>query len=842
MNSFARVAVNVPTVSGVFDYKIPVVLAGQVQVGCLVTVPFGQQIVQGIVVELPDQSQIAQLKTLIDLLDTQPVVNASQIQLAHWMADTYYSSFADCLQVMIPPGLSQQADSLFTLANSGVSLPSGLTDLQKRVVSLLSERGALRGRQLDAAIPRQNWRAAIKTFINNNWLQTRSVLPKPTVNRKMIKTAQISCTREVMEENLLSLARIGSSALQRRQAILQFLQKEAMPINVAWVYAETGGNLADLHALEERDLVTLSETEVWRDPLEGLEVEPDIPPQLTLEQQAAWEIIHPRLDQNSPEAIKTPILLHGVTGSGKTEIYLRAVDAVIKNGRQAIILVPEISLTPQTVRRFVSRFPGQVGLIHSRLSPGERYDTWRRARNGQLVVVVGPRSALFTPFANLGLIVVDECHDDSYYQSDFSPLYHAVEAAIAYQKIANIPLLLGSATPSVAMVYRFQREKWTLINLPNRILAHQETVKKRLELLKQNMPMEMQTVGETAVSLPLPLVSIVDMREELKSGNRSIFSRQLQQSLAEVLKAKQQAILFLNRRGNATYIFCRDCGYVARCPRCDLPLTLHSDTQKLICHTCGYQRQPFDQCPQCGNLHIREYGAGTEKVEDLVRAEFPQANILRWDADTTRQKGSEEILLSHFASHRADILIGTQMLAKGLDLPFVTLVGVVLADVGLNFPDYCAPERTFQLLMQVAGRAGRSVLGGRVILQTFQPWHYVIQRASQHDYNGFYQQELENRRLLHYPPFTELIRLEFSHLKWEKAKEVSETMSAEINNRLADRQIKDIEVIGPAPAFFARASGYYRWQILLRGHHLKRIMGELHLRDWKIEVDPPDIL
>jgi primosomal protein N' (replication factor Y) len=842
MKFIARVSVNVPTVSGVFDYEIPESLSGQVQAGCLVTVPFGQQVVQGIVVELADESLVSPLKTMIDLLDIQPVVNAHQLQLAHWMAETYYSTFADCVQVMIPPGLSQQADTLFTLNPSPDPLLSEPTDLQKRVVALLKERGSLRGRQLDAAIPRQNWRAAIKTLITRGWLQTHSVLPKPTVNRKMIKTAQIACSAEVMEANLATLARGSSAALSRRQAILQFLMKEAMAVNVAWVYAETGGNLADLHTLEERDLVTLNETEVWRDPLESLDVDPDIPPQLTPEQQDAWKDIQSRLSSASKNEITTPILIHGVTGSGKTELYLRNVEAVIKNGRQAIILVPEISLTPQTVRRFVARFPGQVGLIHSRLSAGERYDTWRRARNGQLSVVIGPRSALFSPFANLGLIVVDECHDDSFYQGDFFPLYHAVETAIAYQKICGIALLLGSATPSVEFVYRFQQEKWTLIHLPNRILAHQEAVKKRLDFLNQKMPVEMQAESETAVRLPLPLVSVVDMREELKSGNRSIFSCKLQESLAEVLKLKQQAILFLNRRGNATYIFCRDCGYVARCPRCDLPLALHNDTQKLICHTCGYQRQPFTQCPECGNLHIREYGTGTEKVEELVRAEFPQATVLRWDADTTRQKGSEEILLGHFANHRADILIGTQMLAKGLDLPFVTLVGVVLADVGLNFPDYRAPERTFQLLMQVAGRAGRSVLGGRVILQTFQPWHYVIQRASQHDFAGFYQQELENRRQLHYPPFTELIRLEFSDLKWDKAKEVSERMAVEIREWLDDHQITDIEAIGPAPAFFARVSGNYRWQILLRGQNLRRIMGELHLNDWKIEVNPPDIL
>jgi primosomal protein N' (replication factor Y) len=841
MNSIARVAVNVPAVSGIFDYKLPDALLDQMRVGCLVTVPFGQQVVQGIVCELVDKSEVASLKVLIDLLDILPVVTDRQIQLARWMADTYYASFADCLQVMIPPGLGQQADTLYTL-NGEKLIPPDLTELQKRVIVLLQQRGSMRGRQLDAAIPRQNWRGSIKILVNKNFIQSRPVLPKPTVNRKLIKTAQINGTPEIIAEAADTLARKGSPALTRRQAILRFLLKEAMPINVSWVYAETGGSLADLHALEEKDLVVLSETEVWRDPLDGIEVETDTPLLLTDDQKAAWQKILPQLNVKMSADDRTPVLIHGVTGSGKTELYLQAVSQVLRQGKQAVILVPEISLTPQTVRRFVSRFPGQVGLIHSRLSAGERYDTWRRARNGQLSIVVGPRSALFTPFANLGLIVVDECHDDSFYQGDFPPLYHAVETAMAYQKIARIPLLMGSATPSVEMIYRFQQQKWTLIRLPNRILAHQEAVRKRLDLLHQKPPAAVQKVGESAVSLPLPLVSIVDMREELKAGNRSIFSRLLLQSLGEVLQAKQQAILFLNRRGQATYIFCRDCGFVARCPRCDLPLALHADTQKLVCHTCGYQREPLDKCPQCGNAHIREFGTGTEKVEELVRTEFPQANVLRWDADTTRQKGSEEILLSHFANHRADILIGTQMLAKGLDLPFVTLVGVVLADVGLNFPDYRAPERTFQLLMQVAGRAGRSVLGGRVVLQTFQPWHYVIQKAARHDVEGFYEKELAYRRQLNYPPFSELIRLEYRNLKWDQAIQNAKGLFEEASQWLSEHAVNDIELIGPAPAFFARMSGYYRWQVLLRGQDLKRIMSALNLKDWKIEVNPPDIL
>lgn len=839
MKTIARVVVNVSAVSGVYDYQLPPELVDRIQVGCLVTVPFGSQTVQAIILELTNESPIAHIKMVSDLLDEQPVLTASQIQLAAWMAETHYATFADCLQMMIPPGLSQQSDTLFSLLE-GNAIPYGLTALQQRILNLLQKRGPLRGRQLDAAIPRQNWRSSMKLLLQKKLIQSRSVLPRPVVKRKMVKTAQINCTPQQVADGQSSLGRSGSPAALRRQVILNFLMEEAMPVNVSWVYAQTGGNLSDLYFLEEKELIILSENEVWRDPLQGLLVESDSPPILTKDQLAAWQQIQPLLNGDGHPC--KPILINGVTGSGKTELYLQAAAEIIRQRKQVIVLVPEISLTPQTVRRFVSRFPGQVGLIHSRLSPGERYDTWRRARNARLSIVVGPRSALFTPFPDLGLIVMDECHDDTYYQNELQPIYHAVETALALQKISKLALILGSATPSVEMVYRARQENWMNIRLPHRILAHQESVRKHLELLHEKPLENYKKIGKTALSLPLPLINIVDMREELKAGNRSIFSRLLKMSLADVLNARQQAILFLNRRGYATYIFCRDCGYTVSCPHCNLPLAFHAVSGQLVCHTCGYTRQPLLSCPKCGSSHIREYGMGTQKVEELVKAEFPQATVLRWDADTTRLKGSEDILLSHFANHRADILIGTQMLAKGLDLPFVTLVGVILADVGLNFPDYRAPERTFQLLMQVSGRAGRSLLGGRVVLQTFQPWHYAIQKAANHDLNGFYEQELAYRRQLNYPPFSQLIRLEFRHLDWHKAQQAAAQLKQDVDGWLENHQIRDIESIGPAPAFFEKVNNYYRWQLLLRGKDLKRIMADLKLDGWKIEVNPPHIL
>jgi primosomal protein N' (replication factor Y) len=840
--NYASVAVNVPGVSGVFDYQVPASLQAQLKPGCLVTVPFGPRTVQGIITELKDSTQVAQVKDLIELIDPQPVVNAHQLALAGWMSEAYLSSLVDTLPAMVPPGLSQQADSLFSLTQQDGSFSAELTPLQKRMVDLIRTRGPLRGRQLDAAIPRQNWRQALKPLLNRGWLVSQSVLPKPAVSRKMVKTAQLACSPATAETEMDALGRVGSAALQRRQAIVRFLMTETLPVNVSWVYAQTGGNLADLQALQERELVSLGESEVWRDPLADMEVEVDTPPQLTPDQQSAWKVIAENISLSAGEGGNTPILIHGVTGSGKTELYLRAVEEVLHQGLQAIILVPEISLTPQTVRRFAARFPGQVGLVHSRLSPGERYDTWRRARAGLLNLVIGPRSALFTPFERLGLIVVDECHDDTYYQGDMRPYYHAVECAVAYSRLAAARVLLGSATPSVEMLYSARHANWIILNLPLRILAHREVIHKQLESMQVKDESKVLELNATAVTLPLPMVHIVDMREELKAGNRSLLSRRLHDALAETLTSHQQAILFLNRRGAATYVFCRACGYVARCPRCDLPLTLHADTQQLVCHMCGYQRKSFSQCPQCDSSEVREYGAGTQKVEQLVRKEFPAARVLRWDADTVRHKGAEEILLSHFIHHRADVLIGTQMLAKGLDLPLVTLVGVVLADVGLNFPDYRSAERTFQLITQVAGRAGRSVLGGQAVVQTFQPWHYSIQLAARHDYDGFYQQELEFRRKLGYPPFSQLIRMEFSDYNWAKAKTRAEQLYAQMQQWLDVEDVKGLELIGPVPPFFARLSGRYRWQILLMGADPLAFLRDKNLPDWKIEVNPPDLL
>ena len=585
-----------------------------------------------------------------------------------------------------------------------------------------------------------------------------------------------------------------------------------------------------LNKLAEEDLIFFGEKEIIRDPMDEIEPISHEPPALTKDQTFIWEKIKTTIQNNQ---FAKPILLHGVTGSGKTELYLRSVKFMLEQNKTAIILVPEISLTPQTVKRFQARFPGIVSIIHSQISPGARYDTWRRIRKGEIKVVVGPRSALFSPLENLGIIIVDECHDDSYAQDDISPRYNAIDVAEEYAKINAALLVYGSATPGVDLMYKARSQNWQILDLPLRIFAHKDAIRSQ---------MPGQKMDETITALPLPEVSVVDMRDELKQGNRSIFSQELKKSLQETLSKNEQAILFLNRRGSATYVFCRNCGYRLTCPKCDIPLTYHADQNILLCHHCGYTRQLPQKCPACKSTQIRQFGIGTERVEQEVGKLFPSARVIRLDSSITRQKGIHEILLKQFADRKADVMVGTQMLAKGIDFPFVTLVGVVLADVGLSLPDFRAAERTFQLLTQVAGRAGRSPLGGKVIFQTYQPDEYPIRMAAKHDFNGFYKQELQYRANLHYPPYSRLIRLEFRDQKENECKLKAEKMAEKVEYWIQEGKFSQTSIIGPVPCFYAKLNSIYRWQIIVRGPNPILILRGKDLGDSIVTVDPVVLL
>lgn len=544
---------------------------------------------------------------------------------------------------------------------------------------------------------------------------------------------------------------------------------------------------------------------------------------------------------------KNVFLLHGVTGSGKTELYLRAIDLTLTLGRTAIFLVPEIALTAQTVRRVAARFPGKTAVVHSQLGEGERYDTWRRSRDGLVQVVVGARSALFTPLQDVGLVILDEEHDHSYKHSPPipPPYYHARDLAEQMMRRNQGIVILGSATPDIETTHRAEAGEIEKLELPRRIMGHRVRIHEQAERAGVLPRYKAAGTGdaEDAVMIDLPNVQVVDMRSELKEGNTSIFSRPLQSALAETLERNEQVILFINRRGQATFVFCRDCGYIAKCPRCDTPLTHHRQGSALRCHHCGFTEAEPTTCPACGSRRIKFFGAGTQQVEESLVQMFPEVRVVRWDSDTADNAEAHDAILQRFIDRRADVMVGTQMVAKGLDLPLVTLVGVVSADIGLALPDFRAGERTFQVLTQVAGRAGRGLLGGRVVLQTYQPEHYAITAAAKHDYTAFYQREIAYRREIAYPPFRRLVRILFRFPNETQAQREAERAAQLLRRRLETLEMTGTELIGPAPCFFTRENNVFRWQVLLRGPDPSPALDGMDIpKGWYVDVDPVEVL
>jgi primosomal protein N' (replication factor Y) len=661
--------------------------------------------------------------------------------------------------------------------------------------------------------------------------------------------------------------------------VLTLLAREAQPVSLSDIYARTDTTINHLRKLAALDLIRFGSEEVWRDSLADRDFVPAEAPPLTADQTRVWGRVKvamlemdervkggkdERVKGGAGERVKekdspspphpftlSPFLLHGVTGSGKTEIYMRAIDYGLKQGKTAVVLVPEIALTPQTVRRFAARFPGRVAIMHSRLSEGERYDTWRRARAGLFDIIVGPRSALFMPLPNLGVIVLDEEHDPSYKQTPPvpPPYYHAREAAIELGRLTGAAVIMGSATPDVVTYHRAQGGRYRLLELPKRVMGHRQ----RIESQAERLHMQNERIfahyrhgdddPDDALTIPLPPIQIVDLRQELRAGNRSIFSRALATAVTETLERGEQAILFLNRRGTATFIICRDCGHVLKCPRCDMPLTYHRPGMMLSCHHCGRHEPPHTDCPVCGSKRIRYFGLGTEEVEARVQQQWPQARITRWDRDTTAGRHTHEQLLASFINHEADILVGTQMIAKGLDLPLVTLVGVISADVSLGLPDYRTGERAFQILAQVAGRAGRGLLGGRVIIQTYKPEHYAIQAAAEHDFLGFYVDEIRFRTQHSLPPFRRMARLLFVDPINERAQREAEKLAKGLRLHIREQALGATEILGPTPPFFNRVDGRYRWQIIIRTPDPTRLLADFPIpRGWLVDIDPVSTL
>jgi primosomal protein N' (replication factor Y) len=823
-----------------FTYHVPDKLERILKIGSLVVVPFGPRRLYGIVVAFSKESPVSETRPIESLADPDPVVTPTQIALARWMSHEYLTSLWRCLALMLPPGVAGYADVQVELAKE-VEPRDVRSVAQEQLVTVLDARGPMVGRQLDRLLPRQHWRRAASQLARRGLVIRSPFLVPSQVGPRKVRTVQLNPNADV---------KAGLTGLRSEvyPSIIEFLQTEVDPVDVSWVYAETSCTRYHLNKLAERDLVAFDVEEVWRDPLADETFVPDTPPALTSDQQTVWNAVRSAICAPPPMTTDRPprvFLIHGVTGSGKTEIYLRAVAEVLARKQQVIVLVPEISLTPQTAHRFGARFGRRITVLHSGLTEGERYDAWRRIRAGQVDAVIGARSALFSPLSSPGLIILDEEHEGSFKQNAPPPRYHAREVAYELARITGATVILGSATPSLESYHRAQRGDFKLLQMPHRIMGHTQ----RLYDLqtRYNVPRIHYSAvhGGSIVARyrPLPPVQVVDLRAELRAGNRSIFSRALQGAMDEALKQDEQVILFLNRRGTATHVLCRDCGYVPHCPRCDTPLTYHRSRARLVCHHCNHRQPQPDVCPQCGSRRIRYFGLGTEQVERAVHERWPDVRTLRWDRDTARNHAAHAAILHLFSTGLAHVLIGTQMIAKGLDLPLVTVVGVVSADTALNLPDFRSGERTVQLLTQVAGRAGRGLLGGRVIIQTYHPEHYTIVAAAAHDYAGFAARELAFRRDQGYPPYRRLAKLSCEDDRFSRAQAKADAFARTLREALERQSIPVTDLIGPVFPFFARRRGRYRWQMLLRHPDPAGFLSSIPIPPgWRVDIDPLSVL
>jgi len=802
---YAEVSVNSPVAQRrTFSYAIPPGL--DIEVGQAVWVPFGDKLLQGIVLELSPHPAVEETKEIAGVIEPRPLLSPSHALLARWISEYYLSPLFDAVALMLPPGFERKTLTFI----SATSIPddldlSSLTPEQRQVLELVQKQDKVSLRQIEKNLGKKRAQTIVSQLVKRG-LATRSYELEPVRARPKVEPF----LKLIVEADQArqEAARLYKKGVKKQAALLEFLAQQTGPMPWAEVRQKTNCAKAVADALVRKGMVIFQQVEVKREPISYEDITPSHPLTLTPAQSSALAAIKSSLLKGNAPVF----LLHGVTGSGKTEVYLQALAEAIGRGERGIVLVPEIALTPQTIERFASRFPHKVAVLHSKLSLGEQFDEWQRIRDGEFDVVIGPRSAIFAPQPNLGLIVIDEEQEWTYKQHD-TPRYHARDVALKLASACGAVVVLGSATPDVETFYHAQQGDYQRLQLPERITPRADS--------------------------SMPQVEVVDLREELKAGNRSLFSRSLSQAMTQAVYNGEQVILFLNRRGAATFIQCRSCGFVLRCRRCEVPLTYHLAEDTLVCHQCN-RRTPVPQaCPRCTRRNIKFLGLGTQKLEQEVGYDFPTARLLRWDSDVTRGKHSHAEILGKFRAHQADILIGTQMIAKGLDLPLVTLVGVVSADTALNLPDFRAGERTFQLLSQVAGRAGRGALAGKVIIQTYSPEHYAIQAAAGHDYASFYEQEIDYRRQLHNPPFTHLACLTYSHANDALCQREAERMKRLLTQEIDSQGIADIELIGPAPAYIHRLRGRFRWQLILRGSELSAFLSPIPFpQGWTVDIDP----
>ncbi len=791
---YAKVIVDIPALSldKAFDYKVPENYQLFIQVGMRVLVPFGKRKIQGIVWQLTNETDVEQVKTIAELLDPYPVLTNELLRLGEWLAKETTCFLSSAYGAMIPSAIRAKPKKMIQRQVKKEQLPPVLQAVFANKQSVLWKE-----------LPKE---AAFLSTLKQEIERGHVVVDYVLKNKTEKKT--ILCVRLVKTYTDEEIAKSIHPSAKKQRKMLEWLQERSAEdwVPVKDVLAQTNTSMSVVHTLVEKGFLQKEKREIYRDPYEHRNFEVTTALSLTSDQARVLTDIEKAITEEKARTY----LLRGVTGSGKTEVYLQAIEHVLQKGKEAIVLVPEISLTPQMVERFKGRFGSLVAVLHSALSQGEKYDEWRKILKKEVKVVVGARSAVFAPFENIGLIVIDEEHESSYKQEDH-PRYHARDVAIWRGKYHRAPVLLGSATPSLESYARAMRNVYQLLELPSRVNR-----------------------------LPLPHVDIIDMRQELKKGNRTPFSETLFQKMKERLEKKEQTVLFLNRRGFSTFVMCRTCGYTAECPHCEITLTYHHTGRLLKCHYCGHEEPLITTCPACSSEQIRFFGTGTQKVEAELTKLLPEAKVIRMDVDTTSKKGSHEKLLQAFGKKEADILLGTQMIAKGLDFPDITLVGVLAADTLLHLPDFRAAERTFQLLTQVSGRAGREKRPGEVVIQTYSPDHYSIQHAKSHDYIQFAQREMYQRKETGYPPYYYMTLITVAHEDVMKTMKTAENIAKFLRHQLSS----ETKVLGPTVSPIARIKDRYRYQCMIKYRNepsLKQTLGKI-LQHYQQEIEREHLL
>lgn len=794
MSGYKKVAAVIVDVPGretdrPFDYLIPDELQEEVEIGSRVLVPFGRQSRMGYVVDLPEEANTTRLRSIVSVMDLTPPLTPELVKLAEWMAERYLCLRITSLHAMVPAVLKGRYQRMLRL-HPHFRRETVLPRAEEKLIEKLHQVEEL---PLESAL---SYEGITRALIRRLVAEERLIIEERIGDRSTRKRFRY-LTPLLSSKKLLDAVRELPPQATRQKEVLLFFANH--PQSIAWpeLMSQLNVTRSSVDRLVEKGWFIWEEREILRDPYTDRSFKQTQPLSLTEEQQHAYDSIVSSLQAK----VYQPILLHGVTGSGKTEIYLQAIAETLQRGREAIVLVPEISLTPQMVERFKGRFGKQVAVLHSRLSDGERFDEWRKIRSGQVQVAIGARSAIFAPFRNLGLIIIDEEHESSYKQVE-NPKYHAREVAIQRGKLHGAPVVLGTATPAVESYYLAQIGGYQHILLKERVGGR-----------------------------PLPQVEVVDMRDELRQGNRSMFSSSLRQALIDCIDRGEQAVVFLNRRGFSTFVMCRECGETIECPHCDISLTYHHTNRTVRCHYCGYAEPVPAKCPHCQSKHIRYFGTGTQRVEEELVRHFPGIRVIRMDVDTTNRKGAHEKLLTAFGAGKADVLLGTQMIAKGLDFPRVTVVGIIAADTMLHLPDFRAAERTFQLITQVSGRAGRHERPGRVVIQTYNPEHYSVDLAARGEVEQFYRQECKVRKIHRYPPFCGLFSLLFSHPNRATAMKAG----YEAGRMLSSNLPSDVEVLGPVPASIPRMKDRYRFQIMVKYPNQSTAIDRLILLLRKIE-------